>query len=77
MSNKTRTNQKVRLLNFLAKGKEFSVAQIRKSLRIANPSAVVAELRCAGARIYTNEHRGAQGQTIFKYRLAQDRSTLS
>lgn len=70
MSNATRTTQKVRLYNFLAKGKEVTASEIQNRLNIANPSAVVASLRKEGAPIYTNERRNSSGKTVFKYRLA-------
>lgn len=64
-------NQKTRLIRLLAKGQEFSVAEIANRCRIANPSAVVAQLREDGARIYTNERKDAKtGRTVYKYRLA-------
>ena len=77
MTNTTSKSQKARLFNFLAKGKEVSIAEASKRLNIANPSAVVAQLREDGARIYTNRRRTAQGQTVFKYRLDLARSDLS
>ena len=77
MTNTTSKSQKARLFNFLAKGKEVSIVEASKRLNIANPSAVVAQLREDGARIYTNRHRNDQGQTVFKYRLDLARSDLS
>ena len=77
MTHTTSKSQKARLFNFLAKGKEVSIVEASKRLNIANPSAVVAQLREDGARIYTNRHRNAQGQTVFKYRLDLARSDLS
>lgn len=70
MNKATRTTQKVRLINFLAKGKEATASELQTRLSIANPSAVVAELRKEGAPIYTNERRNSSGKTVFKYRLA-------
>ena len=77
MTNTTSKSQKARLFNFLAKGKEVSIVEASKRLNIANISAVVAQLREDGARIYTNRRRTAQGQTVFKYRLDLARSDLS
>jgi len=69
MNSTKSTSQKARLFNFLAKGKEVTTAEVSKRLSIANPSAVIAELRNEGARIYTNKRTNSQGQTVFKYRL--------
>ena len=77
MTNTTSKSQKARLFNFLAKGKEVSIVEASKRLNIANPSAVVAQLREDGARIYTNRRSNAAGQTVFKYRLDLARSDLS
>jgi Mn-dependent DtxR family transcriptional regulator len=73
--NSTNTTQKVRLFNLLAKGTEVTIAEASKRLKIANPSAVVAQLREDGARIYTNRRTNSQGKVVFKYRL--DTKTLS
>jgi Mn-dependent DtxR family transcriptional regulator len=73
--NSTKNTQKVRLFNLLAKGTEVTIAEVSKRLRIANPSAVVSQLREEGARIYTNRRKNSQGQIVFKYRL--DTKTLS
>jgi hypothetical protein len=74
MSNDIKTsnskNQAVRLYVFLQKNKEVSTREITKSLRIANPTAVVHKLRENGVKIYTNPRRSASGKRVFKYRLA-------
>lgn len=67
--NSNKTNQKDRVFNFLSKGTEVTTAELSKRLKIANPSAVVAQLRDEGARIYTNKRTNSKGQTVFKYRL--------
>ena len=64
------TNQKTRLIRLLAKGQEFSANEISARCQIANPSAVVSQLREDGARIYTNERKDKTGRTVYKYRLA-------
>jgi hypothetical protein len=76
MTKHNTTPQTVRLFNFLAKRGEVTIAEARKTLRIANPSAVVAQLRDAGARIYTNKRTNARGETVFKYRLDLARSNF-
>ena len=67
--NSTKSTQKVRMFNLLAKGTEITIAEAAKRLGIANPSAVVSQLRDDGFPIYTNRRKTAQGQTVFKYRL--------
>ena len=62
--------------NLLAKGTEVSVTEARKRLQITNPSAVIAQLRADGARIYTNT-RTVNGKTVSKYRLDVKRTNLS
>lgn len=69
MTKSNTQNQKVRLVNFLASGEEKTTAQVRNTLRIANPSAVVAALRQDGFAIYTNKRTLKNGRTVFKYRL--------
>jgi len=63
---KTNTNQKTRMIKFLANGKEFT---------ITNPSAVVAQLRDEGHVIWTNRRTDKKtGRRIFKYRYDTARS---
>lgn len=57
------------MFKLLAKGTEVTIAEAAKRLSIANPSAVVAQLRDDGLPIYTNRRKNAQGQTVYKYRL--------
>jgi predicted ArsR family transcriptional regulator len=67
--NSNTSTQKARLFKLLAKGTEVTIAEATQRLSIANPSAVVAQLREDGLPIYTNRRKNAQGQTVFKYRL--------
>ena len=67
--NSNTSTQKARLFKLLAKGTEVTIAEASKRLSIANPSAVVAQLRDEGLPIYTNRRKDAQGQTVYKYRL--------
>ena len=67
--NSNTSTQKARLFKLLAKGAEVTIAEAAQRLSIANPSAVVAQLREDGLPIYTNRRKNAQGQTVFKYRL--------
>jgi Mn-dependent DtxR family transcriptional regulator len=70
MSKATKTIQTTRLFDFLASRDEVTTKEISKTLKIANPSAVVHNLRTEGVRIYTNKRRTASGKRVFKYRLA-------
>ena len=67
--NSNTSTQKARLFKLLAKGTEVTIAEATQRLSIANPSAVVAQLREDGLPIYTNRRKDAQGQTVYKYRL--------
>ena len=67
--NSNTSTQKARLFKLLAKGTEVTIAEATTRLSIANPSAVVAQLREDGFPIYTNRRKNAQGQTVYKYRL--------
>lgn len=67
--NSTKSTQKVRLFNLLATGTEVTIAEASKRLAIANPSAVIAQLREDGEHIYTNRRTNSKGETVFKYRL--------
>lgn len=72
---KTNTNQKTRMIKFLANGKEFTITELEQRLAIANPSAVVAELRGEGHVIWTNSRKDKKtGRRIFKYRYDATRS---
>jgi len=71
-------NQKTRLVNFLAKGKEVTIAEAAARLRIANPSAVVASLRQDGHVIWTNRRKDTKtGRTIYRYRYDAKRSAAN
>lgn len=67
--NSTTSTQKARLFKLLSKGTEVSINEVATRLDIANPSAVISQLRDEGAPIFTNRRKNAQGETVFKYRL--------
>lgn len=72
---KTNTNQKTRMIKFLANGKEFTITELERRLAIANPSAVVAQLRDEGHVIWTNRHTDTKtGRRVFKYRYDATRT---
>lgn len=76
--NKSNTNQKTRLVNFLTSRKEASIAEASARLRIANPSAVVAALREEGHIIWTNRYTDRKtGRKIYRYRYDVKRSAES
>ena len=60
--------QKSALFTILEAGHEFSIAEARRA-GVANPSAVVSELRQDGLAIYSNPRKLANGQSVNKYRL--------
>ena len=66
----TKSNtQKSRMINFLASGKEFSATELSRRLSIANPSAVVSQLRDEGHVIWTNRRTDSRsGKTVYVYR---------
>lgn len=62
-------NQKTRMIKLLASGQEISVKEARRRAAIANPSAVVSELRAEGYVIWTNTRRDTRtGKTVYAYR---------
>lgn len=61
------SSQKQAILDVLAEGTEFSAAEARTA-GIANPSAVIAQLRNDGFAIYSNPRKTNSGM-VNKYRL--------
>lgn len=75
---KSNKSQKTRMFNLLASGKQVSVADASKRLSIANPSAVISQLRDEGHVIWTNRRTDAKtGETIFTYRYDAARSAAN
>ena len=75
----TKSNtQKTRLVNFLAKGNEVTSAEAAKRLNIANPSAVISDLRNEGHVIWTNRSVDAKtGRPVYRYRYDAKRSAAN
>ena len=72
---KSNKSQKTRMFNLLATGKQVSVADAAARLSIANPSAVVSQLRNEGHVIWTNRRTDSEtGETVFTYRYDAARS---
>lgn len=58
-----------RLLSFLQSGSTATPNQIKGMFGIANPSAVVSQLRKEGHCIYANPSKLKDGSAVTKYRL--------
>lgn len=57
------------LLEAFKKGDELTAKQITQRFKIANPTAVVSDLRFSGYAVYANKRTNKSGQTTTKYRL--------
>lgn len=66
MTNETQTT---RVLEAFMNGDNLTSKQISARFNIANPRAVVHQLREQGYAIYLNKHRDTKGRETMKYRL--------
>lgn len=66
MTNETQTT---RVLEAFMNGDNLTSKQISARFGIANPRAVVNQLRNMGYAIYLNKHRDTKGRETMKYRL--------
>jgi hypothetical protein len=63
------TTQKAKLVRSLKNGSEFTANQIASRFGVANPTALITNLRKEGYAIYANERTNSLGETYTKYRL--------
>ena len=66
-----RNTQSAKLVHALEKGEELTAKQISARFNIANPTAVIANLRSEGHVIYTNTRKNHRGETVSKYRIGK------
>ena len=65
------TTQKAKLLSSFKKGSEFTAKQIATRFGVANPTAMINNLRNEGYAIYANQRTNSLGETYTKYRLGR------
>jgi hypothetical protein len=65
----TNETQATRVLEAFLNGDNLTSKQITARFGIANPRAVVNQLRNMGYAIYLNKHRDTKGRETQKYRL--------
>ena len=61
-------NKTQRVLNAFINGEELTAKQIKSRYNVANPTALVTNLRQSGFPIYLNDRKNTTG-TVSKYRL--------
>jgi predicted transcriptional regulator len=71
-----RNTQSAKLVHALEKGEELTAKQIASRFNIANPTAVIANLRNEGHVIYTNTRKNHRGETVSKYRIGKPTKRL-
>ena len=69
-------NQKEKLRKAFFDGRTMSAKQISARFNIANPTAVIANLRSEGHVIYTNTRKNHRGETVSKYRIGKPTKRL-
>ena len=71
-------NQKTRLVKFFAKTQEATSSELAHRCSIANPSAVISDLRNEGHVIWTNRSVDAKtGRPVYRYRYDAKRSAAN
>lgn len=65
------TTQQTRVLNALQSGEALTAKQMAARFGIANPTAVVTNLRQSGFPIYLNKTTNSKGETKGFYRLGK------
>jgi hypothetical protein len=68
MSKATLT-QEAKVLRALQNGSEFTANQISQRFNVANPYAVIQNLKLKGYAIYLNNRTNSVGETYKKYRI--------
>ena len=71
-----RNTQSAKLVAALESGEELTAKQIASRFNIANPTAVIANLRNEGHVIYTNSRKNHRGATVSKYRIGKPTKRL-
>ena len=71
-----RNTQSAKLVAALESGEELTAKQIASRFNIANPTAVIANLRNEGHVIYTNSRKNHRGHTVSKYRIGKPTKRL-
>lgn len=65
-----------RVLYALSTGEQLTSKQISARFDVANPTAVIHQLRTEGYPIYTNKTKNSKGEVKMKYRLGTPTQTV-
>lgn len=65
------TTQSDRVLAALQSGEELTAKQISARFNVANPTAVIHNLRSEGFAVYANKTKNANGEVKTKYRIGK------
>jgi hypothetical protein len=63
------TTQQARLTEALLNGEQLTVPQMAARFDMANPTAVISNIRFAGYAVYANSRKNSKGQTVTRYRI--------
>ena len=64
-----KVTQQARLTEALLNGEQLTVPQMAARFDIANPTAVISNIRFAGYAVYANSRKNSKGQSVTRYRI--------
>ena len=64
-----KVTQQARLTEALLNGEQLTVPQMTSRFNIANPTAVISNIRFAGYAVYANTRKNSKGQSVTRYRI--------
>lgn len=63
--------QQERLTKALLEGEQLTAKQIAARFGIANPTAVISNIRYSGIPVYANTSKNSKGSSVTKYRVGK------
>lgn len=64
-----KVTQQARLTEALLNGEQLTVPQMAARFDMANPTAVISNIRFAGYAVYANSRKNSKGQSVTRYRI--------
>jgi hypothetical protein len=64
-------SKQARLTEALLNGEQLTAKQIAARFGIANPTAVVSEIRFSGFPVYANVRKNSKGESVTRYRVGK------
>ena len=64
-----KVTQQTRLTEALLNREQLTVPQMAARFDIANPTAVISNIRFAGYAVYANTRKNSKGQSVTRYRI--------